>query len=588
MKVGFISLGCLSTTLSCTRYFNYLKYNGYYNSELENADCLVIVCCVNKYENEVELGNIVEQFKAKPVVLTGCIIPEIIKKFHHPNCRIIREDAEFENYFPPIKLKMKDINLSDVTNICNNGRIPLYIRNIFKSYDTFIDIVRNINKEAAFKICNSFVGYEFRNKQQNYYPILISEGCNFMCNYCIVCKIKGRCVSRSVEEIIGDIKIGYDNGYRIFLLLADDMLSYGKDIYGELRFPFLLEKIQKEFKDIKLMIRYMEPMNLPKLWAQIKQFMTDDLICYLNIPIQSASENVLNAINRHTNLYEIESIITQIREKYTGPIITHIVYGFPFETEEDIVKTQKYLSLFDNASIHEFSPRENTMFEQLSVHSNAQEHFQILDKAKKVIQAKFLKRTMSMVTKKVPEKAQKEREYRYPITYITEQFKKILSSLEWIEDGEQRDIVFMNPQVKGFVVRIRQNNDNLFLQIKIEKEKFEWHEISTRIDKDSVDDVVAVLKEFMVPMGVVSKNRKHAIFSSKINIYLDDVEHLGSFFEVEGIDKAVDDLLYQFSIDIDKAYPPYGKMLDKLELNIDDEITRAISKMNSTKSTDDY
>lgn len=588
MKVGFISLSCLSTTLSCTRYLNYLKYNGYYNSELENTDCLVIVCCVNKHENETELGNIIEQFETKSVVLVGCIIPEIVERLQHPDCRIIKEDAEFESLFPPIKLKMKDINLSDVTNNCDNRRIPLYTRNMFKSYDTFINIIRNINKEAAFKISNSIVGYDFRNKQQNYYPILISEGCNFKCNYCIVCKIKGKCISRSVEEIIGDIKTGYNNGYRIFLLLADDMLSYGMDIYGESKFPFLLEKIQADFKDIKLMIRYMEPMNLPRLWTQIKQFMTDDFICYLNIPIQSASENVLDSINRNTNLYEIESIITQIREKYTGPIITHIIYGFPFETEEDIIKTQKYLSLFDNASIHEFSPRENTKFEQLSIHSNAQEHFQILEKAKKAIQAKFLKKTMSMITKKAPEKAQKEREYRYPTTYITEQFKKVLSSLEWIEDGEQSDIVFMNPQVKGFVVRIRQNNDNLFLQIKIEKEKFEWHEISIRIDKDSVDDVVDVLKDFMIPKGGVSKNRKHAIYSSKITIYLDDVEHLGSFFEIEGIDKAVDDLLYQFSINIDEAYPPYGKMLDKLELNIDDEITRAICKINSTKATDSY
>lgn len=176
----------------------------------------------------------------------------------------------------------------------------------------------------------------------------IAEGCDRMCAFCAIPLITGRYRSRPIEEIIAEAEMLAGRGVKELNVIAQDLTSYGRDLYGEVRIAQLVDRLAdvKGIEWIRLHYAYPNefPMDLLDVMAR-----RDNVCRYLDIALQHASDNMLTAMRRHITLAETEALLAEIRRRVPGiHLRTTLMTGFPGETDEDFsqlvdfVKRQRF------------------------------------------------------------------------------------------------------------------------------------------------------------------------------------------------------------------------------------------------------
>lgn len=198
---------------------------------------------------------------------------------------------------------------------------------------------------------------EYRLKRNKVCYLQISTGCQGKCSYCsekFITKLK----SRPVEDIIDAINDGIKRGYRLFGLNSDDASAYGKDLNTNLE--ALLKEVVKIKEDINFSIPEFNPQGLTD---NVVELLKDKKFLYITCPIQSGSNKTLKNMKRP---YTIEHALKQLKKvKHNNKnlmINTHVIVGFPGETEEDFNETIKALEtgLFDRVKVFMYNERPNT------------------------------------------------------------------------------------------------------------------------------------------------------------------------------------------------------------------------------------
>lgn len=201
---------------------------------------------------------------------------------------------------------------------------------------------------------------------QSFVPIM--NGCNNFCTYCIVPYVRGREVSRPVDEILEEIKVLSSKGVKEITLLGQNVNSYrGRMKDGrEIDFPTLLYLVDEEAsdKDSIQWIRFVSshPKDMSK--KLIDAISSIERLCKaVHLPIQHGSNRILEKMNRRYTLEHYMKIIEYLREKIPNVALTaDILMGFPGETEEDVELTLDMMKKieFDNAFMYHYNPREGT------------------------------------------------------------------------------------------------------------------------------------------------------------------------------------------------------------------------------------
>lgn len=181
----------------------------------------------------------------------------------------------------------------------------------------------------------------------------ITYGCNNFCTYCIVPYVRGREVSRPIEDIVLEVETLLKQGYKQITLLGQNVNSYGNDIQSsEVNFAALLAKLDKLPYKYRLRFMTSHPKDLSE--EVIKTIAESKNIChYLHLPVQSGSNSVLKAMNRKYTVEHYVSLI-EMAKKYMADIefSSDIIVGFPGETQDDfldtikLIKHVKYQQLF--------------------------------------------------------------------------------------------------------------------------------------------------------------------------------------------------------------------------------------------------
>jgi len=190
----------------------------------------------------------------------------------------------------------------------------------------------------------------------------ISDGCDNLCTYCIIPKLRGKYRSRKMEDILEEAQDLADQGVKEVILIAQDTTRYGIDLYDEFRLPKLLDELQKIEGIQWIRMLYSYPEMITK--ELIESMKNNAKVCnYLDIPIQHASDSVLKRMNRRTGHQQLRDLIKNLREEIPEIVLrTSLIVGFPGETEEDFeilkdfVKTQK----FDRLGAFTYSMEEDT------------------------------------------------------------------------------------------------------------------------------------------------------------------------------------------------------------------------------------
>ena len=189
----------------------------------------------------------------------------------------------------------------------------------------------------------------------------IIYGCDKFCTYCIVPYTRGSQRSRKKEDILNEVRVLKDTGYKEVTLLGQNVNAYGKDIYDD----YTLANLLKDVSNIGIeRIRFVtsHPWDFTDEMVDVIA-QCDNIMPYIHLPLQSGSNKVLKLMNRRYTKEEYLKLYNSIREKVKGSsITTDIIVGFPGETEEDFQETLDLVNecKFDGAFTFAFSPRENT------------------------------------------------------------------------------------------------------------------------------------------------------------------------------------------------------------------------------------
>ncbi len=337
MKVGFVHLGCSKNLVDTEMTIGLFKENGYQIvNNAKEADIIVInTCGFITPAKEEAINTILEMAEEKKrrcqyLIVMGCLVQ--------------RYKEDLQKAIPEVDLWIK-----------------------YDSYNTIWEQIKGVIKPEKTKAKT----LDFLNRTittgENFAYLRIAEGCSNFCTYCAIPKIRGKYISRKIEDILEEAKQLVKEGYKEIIVIAQDTTKYGIDLYGKPRLAELLQKLCKiqGIKWLRFLYAYPETIT-DELIEVVKN---EEKICsYFDIPIQHIANPVLKRMNRKSDKQSIEKLITKLRKEIPNVVIrTTVMVGFPGETKEDFEELYEFVkkTKFDRLGAFSYSKEENTPAEKL-------------------------------------------------------------------------------------------------------------------------------------------------------------------------------------------------------------------------------
>jgi ribosomal protein S12 methylthiotransferase len=209
---------------------------------------------------------------------------------------------------------------------------------------------------------HELVGERLLTTPQHYAYLKISEGCNRTCAFCAIPIMRGKHISKSIEELVKEVQNLAAKGVKEIILIAQELTFYGLDLYKKRSLSTLLDTLC-EIEGIEwIRLHYAYPSQFPM--DIIETMARQDKICnYLDIPLQHAADNVLKSMRRKVTNQDTRNIINEIRSILPEIAIrTTMLVGFPGETRDDIEQLKDFIEemRFERLGVFNYSHEEGT------------------------------------------------------------------------------------------------------------------------------------------------------------------------------------------------------------------------------------
>lgn len=374
--------GCPRSMLDAALLVDYFRGNGWeITSNIQNADIVLVgTCAFTSYHENVSMKYLAIADRKKrgsaKLVAFGCL-PGINEK-------------KLLKLYKLTPITRKTLHRLDTTIDAKVGirefdephDMNLYTDLITKSFHGLEDFLakREFSKEFIFKLYSKFrygnmtkyinrfrcPDTRFHNTIYNgnrLYNIRIATGCLEFCSYCVIRKACGSLISSPFNKILSEFNTGLSKGYRVFHLSAEDVGAYGQDIGSNI--AELLGALFEIKRNFKLTFSDFSPKWLVRYFPDLFELLTKNKnrIGSIGLPIQSGSDKILRLMRREYAAEEVKKCLLAL-EASTGPRIdTHVIVGFPGETEEDFCETINFLQTvdFDRVVPYVYSDRSNTL-----------------------------------------------------------------------------------------------------------------------------------------------------------------------------------------------------------------------------------
>ena len=335
-----VTFGCQMNARDSEKLCGILESAGFILTDDENADLVVYnTCTVRDNANQRvygRLGALHSMKKKNPykkIALCGCMMQE-------------------ESVISYIREKFGFVDLIFGTH--NIFKFAELICDMFSSDELVVDIWTDTDKIVE----------ELPTKRKYSYKsgINIMFGCNNFCTYCIVPYVRGRERSRQPEDIVCEISKLAGDGVKEIMLLGQNVNSYGKNLDRKVSFSELLEMVEKIDGIERIRFMTSHPKDLSDNLIEVMK--NSSKICrHLHLPLQSGSDRILKAMNRHYTKEKYIDLALKIRKEIPDiAITTDIIVGFPGETDADVDDTIDVIKKvgFDNAFTFIYSKRTGT------------------------------------------------------------------------------------------------------------------------------------------------------------------------------------------------------------------------------------
>lgn len=333
-----ITYGCQMNVNESAKIKSILQNMGYNVTEdITEADAVFLNTCTVREGAATQiygkLGELmaVKEERGTIIGITGCFAQE--------------QGEELAKKFPVIDIVMGNQNI---------GKIPSAIEKI-ESGDFKHVIYTGDEDELPPRL-----DAEFDSKKTASIPI--TYGCNNFCTYCIVPYVRGRERSVPMPQILDEVKVFVEKGYKEIMLLGQNVNSYGNDLETGENFATLLEEICKI--DGEFLVRFVSPH--PKDFGDdvIDVIARNEKVARcLHLPLQSGSSRILKLMNRKYTKEQYIELAQKIKSRIPGVALTaDIIVGFPHETEEDFLDTLDVVDRigFETSFMFMYSPRKGT------------------------------------------------------------------------------------------------------------------------------------------------------------------------------------------------------------------------------------
>ena len=342
-KVSMITLGCSKNLVDAECMTSILKNDGYEMvDDLSQAEAVIINTCgfIESAKKEA-IDTILDvarlkgpRKKLKYIIAAGCLAQ--------------RYPDEIRKSLPEVDAVMGTSHYQDVSEVLDK----LFQKDDFEWKDY-------IGKPGSLK--HMRVDREVSTK--SYAWLKIAEGCSNGCAFCAIPRIRGKYVSRPMEDILEEAKILVSHGYSEIILAAQDTTGYGKDLYGKRCLPELLNKLSKikGIGSIRIMYAYIDGIDD----ALISEMASNPKVYhYLDIPVQHGDDEVLKKMRRKDTVASITKTLNKLRTAMPDIVIrSTVMVGFPGEKKENFENLLKNLKIwrFQCLGCFIYSPEENTL-----------------------------------------------------------------------------------------------------------------------------------------------------------------------------------------------------------------------------------
>ena len=240
--------------------------------------------------------------------------------------------------------------------------LPAEIPEVDKWFGKF-DYMGIVNEVKGERLKVKGEDYERKLTTPKHYAYLkIAEGCNRYCSYCAIPLITGKFTSRPKEEILNEVRWLVGEGVKEFNVIAQDLSSYGLDLYGEHRLAELVDEMAQIEGVEWIRLHYTYPTDFP--YDLLPVMAKHKNVCkYMDIALQHCSDNMLKKMHRHITRAEQDATIARIRREVPGICIrTTLLVGHPGETEEDFNELCEWVKemKFERMGAFAYSEEEGT------------------------------------------------------------------------------------------------------------------------------------------------------------------------------------------------------------------------------------
>lgn len=331
----FVTLGCAKNEVDTDRMRALLLDDGFCEvDEVDEADVILVNTCSflvsatsESIEATLELAEAVASgVRSRPIVMCGCV----------PS----RYGADLAEELPEVAAFVRHDEEDGIVGIVRS------VLGLQPAEERLGDgrVLRTIEGASAY--------------------VKISDGCDRFCTFCAIPYIRGRYYSRSEQEIVGEVRALMEGGVREVVLIGQDTGIWGRDLGEGQTLASLLRAVAREVRPYGGWVRvlYLQPEGMTdELIATIRD--VDEVLPYIDIPIQHCSERLLRAMNRRGSTSELRALFERLRAEIPGMVLrTTAMAGFPGETDDEADELAAFIAEqeFDYTSVFAYSPEEGT------------------------------------------------------------------------------------------------------------------------------------------------------------------------------------------------------------------------------------
>ena len=330
VKVGMVSLGCSKNQVDAEILLALMVNNGYeICADAQQCDVVIINTCgfINSAKEEAiqTIFQMAEykKHRCRKLIVVGCLAQ--------------RYKEQLEQDIPEIDA---------VISIREYPHLHELLPKLLDGHDL-----------VSYDTCERKVS----SKPWTAY-LKIAEGCSNHCTYCAIPLIRGDNVSFPIEQLVEEAKQLAQRGVRELVVIAQDTTKYGVDLYGRRALLDLLQQLHEieGFHWIRILYMYPDEIDARLIEGMAK---LPKVLPYFDIPMQHASNRMLQLMNRRGSREDVATLVKKIRETFSYPTLrTTFIVGFPTEEEADFSELMQFVEdiHWDRMGAFPYSPEEDT------------------------------------------------------------------------------------------------------------------------------------------------------------------------------------------------------------------------------------